>query len=101
MIPANIQRQHMLSVIENIHAGLLEVPPKQYSTIYCLEQEGFHYPPKYIIRMANVHANCEELWNFYGGPECNSFCRLRGFRIVSHGGAPHYLCGPPPVALNR
>jgi len=89
MIPANIQRQHMLRVIKDIQAGHLEVPPSQRSTRFCLDHDGFHYPPKYIVRMANIHANGEELWTHYGGNETNSFCQSRGFRIESHGGAPH------------
>jgi len=89
MIPENITRQSMLDVIRKLEAGSLSVPPAQRSTGYCLEYEGFHYPPKYVVRIANVDANGEELWEHYGGEETNDFCECRGFLIVECGGAPH------------
>ena len=88
-IPDNITRQHILRIIEDLNHGIVVVPPRQRSVKYCLEFNKMHYPPKYLVRMANVRANGQELWNFYGGPEINDFCRSRGFTIVEHGRAPH------------
>lgn len=89
-IPETISERHILSVIRDLDSGKLAVPPKQHSTRYCLVYESRHYPPKYLIRMANIKANGEELWAHSGGHETNSFCEKRGFKIIQHGGAPHF-----------
>ena len=89
MIPEQITRSAVLEVISELNEGKLFVPLKQCSTKYCLVYEGRHYPPKYLIRIANLKIRGEELWAFYGGKETNDFCRSRGFEVVGHGGAPH------------
>ena len=88
-IPSNITATQILSVIRDLDSGALAVPPKQRSTQYCLVYGSSHYPPKYLIRKANIKASEEELWGFYGGRETNSFCEKRGFNIIRHGGVPH------------
>ena len=93
MIPTNITQDHMLQVIQAIDNGNSVVPPPQQSDHYCLVYEGrryHHYPPKVVIRQANVLANGQELWSDKGGEaETNPFCRCRGFSVIKHGGAPH------------
>ena len=82
----------MLEVIQEIDDFQHVVDPRRRSTGYCIEYEGQHFrhfPPKEVIRMANVAANGYELWAFFGGGEANSFCSYRGFNVVTCGGAPH------------
>mgnify|MGYP001571705423 CR=1 FL=1 len=87
-IPTNITREHILAVIHELEHGLDSVPPREHSTKYCLLYNGKHYPPKYVVRRANVRANGEELWSHYGGPETNDFLRTRRFDTIEcpHGG---------------
>jgi hypothetical protein len=92
MIPYNISRNDILKAIQQIDAGVLIVPPRQQSAKFCLLFDGHHYshfPPKAVLRQANIYANGNELWDHYGGSETNSFCTSKGFKIVEHGGAPH------------
>jgi len=89
MIPYNITRDSILQAIEEVDRGLLIVPANQHSTVHCLIYEGKHYPPKYLIRMANVKINGEKLCGFSGGKESNGFLEKRGFEVVKCGGSPH------------
>src|SRR5688572_20777035 len=82
MIPANIERQHILQAIQKVAAE--GVPPNHESTKFDLVFRGKLYPPKYIISVANEFANSER-WsheNFSGGTEANSFLITRGFDVV-------------------
>ncbi len=91
-VPSNITRTHMLKVIQEIDDYQHLVNPRRRSRGYCIENEGQHFrhfPPKEVIRKANIAANGNELWMFFGGDEANSFCSSRGFDVVSCGGAPH------------
>ena len=88
-IPQNIGSSQVLSVIHQIDAGTLVVPSKEYSTKYCIVYKGKHYPPKYLVRQANLIANGYPLWTHYGGDETNRFLRQRGFNCIPHGGTPH------------
>lgn len=81
MIPKNITREHLLAAIAKIKEE--GIPSGQNSTIYDLEHEGRHYPPKLVVRKANVFANGAELWDFGGGPETNNFLISRGFNIIN------------------
>jgi len=92
-IPQNIQRSDILDVIRRIDAGTLIVPPKQCSTKYCTVYQGKHYPPKYLVREANVKPNGFPLWTHYGGDETNTFLATRGFKCTAHGGAPYCTKG--------
>ena len=81
MIPENIAREHLLAAITQIDKE--GIPPRQDSRIYDLEYQGRRYPPKLVIRKANILANGEELWDFGGGREANDFLESRGFQIVN------------------
>jgi hypothetical protein len=48
---------------------------------YDLEYEGQKFPPKLVVRWANKLANGEDLWDFSGGDETNSFLETKGFVI--------------------
>ena len=95
-IPDNISRHHVIQAINRIDAGDLAVPPLRKSRSYCLEHAGRqfrHFPPKEVIRQANVPANGTELWYFRGGKDrrdANAFCEKRGFNIVACRRAPHH-----------
>lgn len=80
MIPQNITREHLLAAIAQIDTE--GVPSRQDSRIYDLEYEGRLYPPKLVIRKANLKVNGEELWDFGAGREANGFLESRGFKIV-------------------
>lgn len=88
-IPENLTAADILRVIRDLKSGRREVPAKQRSTGYCLVYHTTHYPPKYLIRVANEKVNGDQLWDFHGGPETNNFLRSRGFEVIHHGGAPH------------
>ena len=89
MIPTNITSSQILQAIRETDSRQRTVPRRQRSTKYCLVYGGNHYPPKYLLRVANEMANGEELWTQGGGKETNSFCERRGFKVIEHGGAPH------------
>lgn len=85
MIPSIIARAHILQGIQ--HARRQGIPPRRHSRDYCLEYEGSHYPPKYIIALAHEAAKGRLLPSsmFSGGPESNHFLQSRGFEVVECG----------------
>jgi hypothetical protein len=82
MIPANIERQHILQAIQRVNTE--GVPANRESTRFDLVYGGKGYPPKYIISVANEFANNELLPHEYftGGNEANGFLRARGFEVA-------------------
>lgn len=100
-IPKNITREHIINAIEEINAGR-EIPNKRaigYGCIfktnryyYTLVYNNKEYPPKYIISLANVYANNEELLfkNFGGGDSgiANNFLKSLGFEINQYNCPP-------------
>lgn len=82
MIPKNIRREHITKAIDEVER--FGLPQGRKSRKFCLEYDGKHYPPKYIISLANKHASGEELdpSRFGGGKETNDFLRALGFSIV-------------------
>jgi len=60
------------------------VPPGRESKKFDLVYNSKHYPPKYVISIANKYANGEELdpQEFNGGHQTNDFLRGLGFKIV-------------------
>ena len=46
-IPECISREDILRALRQISRG--GVPPERYSTGYCLEYEGRHFAPKYVV----------------------------------------------------
>lgn len=79
MIPQNIQKEHLLSAIQEIDRD--GIPAHRQSTRYDLIHEGKAYPPKLVIRKASRIANGREAGSFYGGPETNNFLKKHGFTI--------------------
>lgn len=82
MIPKNIKREHVIKAMEGINK--VGIPKGRSSKKFLLEYEGKHYPPKYIISLANSYANSVRLDSseFGGGKETNDFLRVLGFNIV-------------------
>ena len=82
MIPSNITREHIIRAISEIKRG--EIPFHRESTKWSILYKGEHFPPKYVISLANRFAGGLELdpSQFSGGDETNNFLRERGFEIV-------------------
>jgi hypothetical protein len=82
MIPKSIKREHILKAIEAVRK--IGVPDGRGSKKFLTEFDGYYYPLKYIISLANKYANGEELdpSKFSGGTESNDFLRALGFKIV-------------------
>ena len=59
MIPVKITEEHVIKALEWINDN--GVIPNRKSKRYHLVYEGIHYPPKYVISVANRYANGEEL----------------------------------------
>ncbi len=99
MIPENITKEHMLKAIRDVDSGIRNVSSPEISHDYCLVYSGErykHFPPKVVIKRANLYANGHEILYgegiFYGGKgkgRANSFCGSRGFVVIKHGCAPH------------
>lgn len=81
MIPKEITRYHILKAIKEVDAK--GIPKGRNSKKFALEFNGNHYPPKYIISLANKYANGRELpsEDFNGGPESNDFLKNLQFKI--------------------
>jgi hypothetical protein len=81
MIPKNITRQHVLSAVADIDRS--GTPDRKVSRKFTVDYNGNHYPPKYLVSLANRHANGTELSSsvFNGGAETNDFLRSLGFTV--------------------
>jgi hypothetical protein len=80
-IPKNIKKEHIISALNEIDR---EGYPKEHeSTKFYLLYEGRKYPPKWVIRTANIFANAIpfETILFSGGEQSNNFLKKFGFRI--------------------
>ena len=85
MIPKNLTRQDILQAIKKVDAN--GIPLDRHSTKWSVLHDGKHYPPKYLVSIANIFRNGEE-WHqskFSGGPETNQFLESLGFEIVTGG----------------
>jgi len=82
VIPDNITREHIEQAIAYIDES--GVPQNRSSTRYLLNYNGKNYPPKYVISIANMFANGEELDpnQFTGGRRTNTFLTQQGFIII-------------------
>lgn len=82
MIPKNIKINHILKAIEETERN--GIPKGRRSKKFNLEHNHKHYPPKYIISLANKFANGEELSSedFGGGKETNDFLEKLRFKIT-------------------
>ena len=83
MIPRNINTHHVLKAIRIIDST--GIPPGRESKFFKLLYKGKHYPPKYIVSVANKYANGAELKSseFSGGKETNAFLVNLGFEIIT------------------
>ncbi len=81
MIPKNITRQHVLAAIAEIDRS--GTPDRKASRKFTVVHNGNHYPPKYLVSLANRHATGTELSSsvFNGGAETNGFLRSLGFTV--------------------
>lgn len=83
VIPKNIKKDHILKAIEETERN--QIPKGRRSKKFVLEHNHKHYPPKYIISLANKFANGEELssGDFGGGKETNEFLEKLRFKITN------------------
>ncbi len=83
MIPAQIQRTHIISAIEYVKRN--GCPKKNKSTKHDLLYEGERYPPKYIVSIAHrfIDGVDWDLSGFSGGSETNGFLEKRQFVITA------------------
>src|SRR5438128_2434400 len=82
MIPATIQREHILRAITRIN--LTGIPPRRGSLRFSVDFNGRLYPPKLVLSLAGKYATRRELEpnRFSGGRGSNEFLRRRGFRVL-------------------
>ena len=82
MIPKNIRKEHIVKAIEDIDKN--GVPKQRGSKKFYLLHNGNHYPPKYVVALANKFTNGYFLDSdeFGGGVETNNFLRGLGFEII-------------------
>jgi len=85
MIPKNLTEEDIFRAIQEIDGN--GIPLNRHSTEWDVLYDGKHYPPKYLISIANKFANGEELQpqEFSGGSEANQFLMSLGFEIVKGG----------------
>ncbi|WP_027088203.1 HNH endonuclease [Cohnella panacarvi] len=82
-IPGNIDSSHILAALAEMER--LKDGDLASSTGYDLFHAGRRYPPKEVLRYANMEANGEWLDGFSGGDQSNNFLIIRGFIIVLKG----------------
>jgi hypothetical protein len=82
MIPNNITQEHVLKAMEEIKKS--GVPEERKAVKFHLLYQGYNFPPKFVISIANKHANGVVLDSsaFSGGVETNSYLRKLGFEII-------------------
>ncbi len=73
-----IKRQHVLDAVEKIERERIELKP---STKFDVIINDKAYPPKEIMRYANLLANGEKKWPYPGGNPTNKYLREFGFKI--------------------
>jgi 5-methylcytosine-specific restriction endonuclease McrBC GTP-binding regulatory subunit McrB len=77
-----INKADVLNAVAKIEReGLLLEPSTKYDVII----QGKSYPPKEIMRYANLFANGTKDWPFSGGEPTNSFLTKFGFEVVDKG----------------
>jgi hypothetical protein len=78
-----ITKADVLNAVEKIEReGLLLEPSTKYDVII----QGKSYPPKEIMRYANLLANGKKESDYSGGEPTNKFLREFGFDIIDKGG---------------
>jgi 5-methylcytosine-specific restriction protein A len=81
-IPKNISYEDVIKAIELIDQE--GYPEENESTKFDLFYNQQHYPPKYVLSLANQYANGEilEVGEFSKGDQTNTFLKKLGFEIV-------------------
>lgn len=79
-IPSNITEANIHQAVEEI--GDSTIPANRASRIYDLVIDNHRYPPKYVLGIANKHANGEELDDRdFTAPQAVAFLRKLGFQV--------------------
>lgn len=76
----NITKEHIFSAVEKIENESIKLNP---STEYDVIINGKPYPPKEVMRYANLMANGAIEWSLSGGEPTNSYLKKFGFEIKS------------------
>lgn len=81
MIPKEIERAHVLSVVERLRPE--DVPRSRRSKAYVLLHGDKRLPPKFVVSLAAEEAGLGPLQSdqFGGGAETNTFLRGLGFTV--------------------
>lgn len=81
-IPKQLRAQQVRLAIEQIEVS--GVPPHRRSHRYCLDRNGRHFPPKYVVSLAGVPILGHELpsVDFSGGDEVNRRLVSLGFTVI-------------------
>lgn len=86
-IPANIEREHIVSAIAEISKN--GIPPNRQARKHFVEHREKKFPVKYVISIANRYANGQELPPnidnivFFTSNEAINYLSSKGFEIVS------------------
>ena len=82
MIPPNITKDHVIQAMKDLDKN--KWPKEHDSDKFDLIEKGKTYPPKFVIRTANIYANGVpfDTGLFSGGEEANNFLIDLGFSIV-------------------
>ncbi len=75
-----ITKQHVLDAVSKIEKEGIKLSA---STTYDVVINGKTYPPKGVMRYANLIANGKKEWSHKGGSETNNYLRDFGFEIRS------------------
>ncbi|SDJ86160.1 HNH endonuclease [Sediminibacillus albus] len=88
-IPKNIEEKHILQAI--FHIQKYGTPEEREATKFHMNYDGKLYSPKYVLSIANLYANDEELSPelFSGGEETNNYLKKLGFKIEKFGVSSH------------
>lgn len=81
----NITRQHVLDAVNKIESEGITLEP---STKYEVLISGKPYPPKEIMRYANLLANGDQTWPHPGGEPTNQYLKKFGFDIQAKNDQP-------------
>lgn len=80
-----ITKQHVLDAVDKIEREGIVLEP---STRFDVVINGKSYPPKEVMRYANLIANGTKDWPYSGGEPTNKYLRKFQFEIVPKGEEP-------------
>jgi hypothetical protein len=80
-----ITKQHVLDAVDKIEReGMVLIPSTRFDVVI----NGKAYPPKEVMRYANLIANGTKYWPYSGGEPTNKYLRKFEFEIVPKGEEP-------------